>query len=322
MENKTLRIGSRGSELALWQARWVARELQKHHPWLETTLEVIRTTGDRVLDSPLAAIGDKGLFTKEIEEALRAGRIDIAVHSLKDLPTLVPAGLVIGAVCRREDVRDVFIPHPDNPVRTLKEQLYGALIATGSLRRKCQLLALRPDVTVVDLRGNLHTRMKKLEESTWQGIILARAGVVRLGLDQAIGEVIPADVILPAVGQGALAIEMREGDAEVAETLEGLADASTTFATTAERALLRRLEGGCQVPIGAHGRLVERNGSIPELRLDAMVGSLDGKTIVRGRIHGQPEEADDLGRKLAETLLQGGAEQILRSIRPASHEPA
>ncbi len=323
MTSKTLRIGSRGSALALWQARWVERELKRHAPGLVISIEIIRTTGDKVLDSPLSKIGDKGLFTKEIEEALLDGRIDLAVHSLKDLPTQLPAGLTIGAVCEREDVRDVFIPHPANTHTTLLGQPEGAQIATGSLRRKCQLLAARPDFRIVDIRGNLNTRMKKLEQSSWEGMILARAGVVRLGWEKAIGETIPARLMLPAVGQGALGIEIRAGDGETGSLIKPLAHLKTTQATTAERSLLRRLEGGCQVPIGTYARLEENEGTI-QLVLDAMVGSLDGSTIIRGSLHGDPSAADALGSTLAATLLAAGADRILQGIRTESgpHEPA
>jgi hydroxymethylbilane synthase len=315
MKSKRVRIGSRGSDLALWQARWVQGEVLRLYPGCEVTLEVIKTTGDKILDAPLSKIGDKGLFTREIETALLEGRIDIAVHSLKDLPTELPDGLGIGAVCKREDPRDVFVPHPSNSVRQLLAQPQGATIATGSLRRKCQIAALRPDLEILDIRGNLNTRFKKLEASTWQGMILARAGVVRLGWENRIGETMEADVILPAVGQGALGIEIRSGDQEIARTVEALTDVPTLQGTTAERALLRTLEGGCQVPIGAYGRVVPTSNGAPLLTLDALVGSLDGKTVVRGKIEGKPAEADALGATLAARLLADGAEEILRQIR-------
>jgi len=316
--SNVVRIGSRGSDLALWQARWVQRQLQERHQGLETYIDIIKTAGDKILDSPLSAIGDKGLFTREIETALLNGAIDLAVHSLKDLPTELPAGLVIGAVSKREDVRDVFIPHPRNPLRSLLQQPRGARIATGSLRRKCQLMNLRRDFEVIDLRGNLNTRLRKLEESDWGGMILARAGVVRMGWEHLIGESIPPEVILPAVGQGALGIEIREGDRRVSELIGSVNHGPTVRATTAERALLRRLEGGCQVPIGAFARIASDERDIHTLRIDAMVGSLDGRTIVRAKTHGAPEEGETLGINLAETLLAGGADAILRSIR----EPA
>jgi hydroxymethylbilane synthase len=310
-----LRIGTRGSELALWQAHWVQSELRRIHPALTVTITIIKTTGDKVLDAPLSAIGDKGLFTREIEHALLAGEVDIAVHSLKDLPTQLPAGLMLGVICDREDVRDVFIPHPGNPVRTLMDQPPGARIATGSLRRKCQLLHLRPDLSIIDIRGNLNTRMKKLEASNWAGMLLARAGVVRLGWQDRIGESLDPLTILPAVGQGALGIEIRTQDPVVAALLAPLHHPGTAAAALAERALLRRLEGGCQVPIGTFGRLDRTAGGEERLALDAIVGSLDGRTVVRGRKHGLPGQPEVLGRELAEELIAQGAGVILDEIR-------
>ncbi len=314
MKASVLRIGSRGSDLALWQARWVESEIRRIAPDCRISLEVIRTKGDRILDSPLSAIGDRGLFTREIEEALLEGRIDCAVHSLKDLPTELPGGLALGAVCRRGDVRDVFIPHPLNEVRTLLAQKQGASIATGSLRRKSQILARRPDLRIIDIRGNLNTRMNKLRESDWAGMILACAGVSRLGWEESIGEIIPVDVILPAVGQGAIGVEIRSGDQPTASVLAGLNDGATASAVEAERALLRMLEGGCQVPIGAFARRGP-DGERDVLYMDAMVASLDGGKVVRGKTHGPASASGEIGKALAETLIAGGAGAILREIR-------
>jgi hydroxymethylbilane synthase len=324
VKNNLVRIGSRGSDLALWQAQWVEERLTRHDPSLRVTMTVVKTKGDKVVDSPLAKIGDKGLFTREIEQALLEKRIDLAVHSLKDLPTELPAGLMVGAVCTREDVRDVFIPRPGSRVRTLKDQPDGAVIATGSLRRKCQLLHIRPDLQIVDVRGNLNTRMKKLAVSDWAGMILARAGVVRLGWEEQIGEVIATDDILPAVGQGAIGIEIRSPDDTTVGRIGFLADETATRSALAERALLRRLEGGCQVPIGAYARMEFPDKGQGLLVIDAMVGSLDGVHVVRGRRSGDPHHAEDIGRLLAEDLLARGADRILQEIRPAdgSHEPA
>jgi len=322
MKTEALKIGSRGSDLALWQAHWVQRTLMEHFKNLEVTVTIIKTTGDKILDSPLSKIGDKGLFTREIEHALLEGEVDLAVHSLKDLPTMLPEGLTIGAICKREDVRDVFVPHPANPLKTLLNQSQGAKIATGSLRRKCQLLARRPDFEIIDIRGNLHTRMKKLEDSNWAGMILARAGVVRLGWEEKIGETIPADTILPAVGQGALGIEVRSDDKRIQNFVGGLHHLPTAQAATAERSLLRRLEGGCQVPIGTHGRVETDKTGMRTLYLDAMVGSLDGKLIVRGKVHGKPGDAETLGTRLAETLIAGGARDILQEIRRVASREA
>ncbi len=319
MTDRRLVIGSRGSELALWQARWVQNALLRHFPDLDITVEVIKTTGDKILDAPLSRIGDKGLFTREIETALLQHRIDIAVHSLKDLPTVLPQGLVLGAICEREDVRDMFIPHPRNPVRGLREQPQGAKIATGSLRRKCQLLHLRPDFQIVDIRGNLNTRFRKLEESEWAGMVLARAGVVRLGWTDRIGEAIAPETILPAVGQGALGIELRSDDERTASFVKALHHEQTACAALAERALLRTLEGGCQIPIGAYGR-VEKEGDSDVLKLDAIVGSIDGKTIVRGSTSSKPSEPEQVGRELAQQLLRTGADRILEEIRRLGHQ--
>lgn len=310
--NKTIRIGTRGSDLAVQQARWVRQELETRWPDCTITIEIIRTKGDRILDAPLAKIGDKGLFTREIEEALLAGAIDLAVHSLKDLPTDLPPGLTIGAISRREDVRDAFIPHPRNPERTLLGQPSGATIATGSLRRRCQILSLRPDFTVTDVRGNLDTRMRKLEKSTWGGMLLARAGLARLGWEKIIGETLSAEMILPAVGQGALGVEIRTNDEQVRSQVTVMAHHDTALAAGAERALLRRLGGGCQVPVGAYGRV--ESGV---LKLDAMVGSPDGATVVRGSVAGDPQQSEALGVSLAEHLLDRGADRILASLRAA-----
>ncbi len=306
-------IGSRGSQLALWQAHWVKKTLEEHHPHLEVRLEIIKTTCDAILDSPLSQIGDKGLFTKEIEHALLDKSIDLAVHSLKDVPTALPPGLTIGAISRREDVRDVFIAHPHKRHKTIDEVPKGGTIATGSLRRRSQLLHRRPDLSIIDLRGNLNTRFAKLEASSWDGMILARAGVVRLEMAQRISETISLEHMLPAVGQGALGLELREEDRDVLALLKPIHSEATFRATESERALLRVLEGGCQIPLGAYGR-IENN----ELSLDAIIGSLDGKRIVRGSIKGAPEDARTLGEQLARTLIASGGKAILDEIRSAA----
>jgi hydroxymethylbilane synthase len=310
-----LRIGTRGSALALWQARWVEEALRRRHPGLAIRLDVIKTTGDRILDSPLSAIGDKGLFTREIEHALLRNDIDLAVHSLKDLPTELPAGLALGAVTEREDVRDVFIPHPGSTRRRLQDLPPGSVLATGSLRRRAQLLAMGRGFQVVDLRGNLNTRMRRLEESDWAGIILARAGVVRLGWEEKIGETIDPRVMLPAVGQGALGIEIRDNDIRTRGLVASLDHEPTRQAAAAERALLHRLEGGCQVPLGTIARLEGAGAENQRLVLEAVVATLDGAQVVRGEVAGTPGEAERLGIRLAEQLLAGGADAILRQIR-------
>lgn len=315
MVHEVLRIGTRGSDLALWQARWVEQQLGVIHPFLAITTVIIKTKGDKILDSPLSKIGDKGLFTREIENALLEDEVDLAIHSLKDLPTALPAGLRIGAISLREDVRDVFLPHPSNPARTLGQQAKGARIATGSLRRKCQLLNFRPDFSVVDIRGNLRTRINKLDESDWAGMILAKAGVLRLGWESRIGETIPIEMMLPAVGQGALGVEIRDGDTRVADLVAPLNHRETELTTSAERSLLRTLEGGCQVPIGTFSRILKN-----KLVLTALVGELDGSAIVRGEREGTPDAAVEIGKELAEELLRRGADRILKSIRSGGQQ--
>lgn len=316
MSQGTIVIGSRGSDLALWQANWVQAQLRLAHPDLEVPIKIIKTKGDKILDSPLSKIGDKGLFTREIENELLDGDIDLAVHSLKDLPTQLPDGLTIGAITEREDVRDAFIPHPTNSIASLWEQSQGARIATGSLRRKSQILSIRPDFEMIDIRGNLNTRMKKLEESDWAGMILAAAGVKRLGWVSKIGEHLDTGKILPAVGQGALGIEIRAHDERVATIVRGLHHKATAAGTLAERSLLRRLEGGCQVPIGAHGvSSFEEISGKEILTLTAFVGSLDGSESLRDLITGETEEAEALGIRLAELLRSKGADRILAGIR-------
>lgn len=303
-------VGTRGSELALWQSRWVAGELARLYPSLHIETIIIKTTGDKILDSPLSKIGDKGLFTKEIEKALIDSKIDLAVHSLKDIPTVVTPGLIIGAVSEREDVRDVFISHPKKKHSSLLAVPKKGTVATGSLRRKCQLLNLRPDLHIVDIRGNLNTRKTKLENSEWDGMLLAKAGVTRLGWAEMITEILEPTTILPAVGQGALGIEIREEDEFVSSLIAPLNHRPTEVATVGERALLRFLEGGCQVPIGTFGRI--HDGIF---LLDAIVGSLDGKRVVRGTISGNPENSAELGTTLAQELLEKGADKILEEIR-------
>lgn len=314
---ETLTLGTRGSQLALWQTEWVKGELTKAFPSLDIRVEVIKTTGDKILDSPLAKIGDKGLFTREIEQALLDGRIDLAVHSLKDLPTELPDGLTIGAITAREDVRDVFISHPAKRHRSVDEIPPGGTLATGSLRRRAQLLHWRPDLVTAELRGNLNTRFAKLDASHWDGMILAKAGVTRLGWADRIAETLATDRMLPAVGQGALGIEIRSGDGRTGRYVSALADGAATISTLGERALLRTLEGGCQVPIGAHGR-VEKDVFI----LDAVIASLDGKQLYRGRVSGATAASESLGVELARTLLKSGGKAVLEQIRNTEPAPA
>lgn len=303
-------IGTRGSELALWQAHWVEQELLRRIPGLQIDVKTIKTTGDKILDSPLSRIGGKGLFTKELERALLDRRVDLAVHSFKDIPTEIQRGLTIAAVCEREDVRDVFISHPGKQYKQLADVPLNGTIATGSLRRKSQLLCRRPDLTIVDIRGNLGTRIEKLKASAWDGMLLAKAGVTRLGRAELIAEIFSPTEFLPAVGQGALAIETREEESDVVKTVQLLDHTPTRQATLGERALLRRLEGGCQIPIGAYGRIEEG-----VFRLDAVIGSLDGKRTVRSSIEGPAGQSVQLGISLAEKLLAEGGEAILDEIR-------
>jgi len=309
MQNN-VRIGTRGSELALWQTNHVKSLLERLFPHLSIDIEIIKTTGDKILDAPLAKIGDKGLFTKELELALLDNRIDLAVHSLKDIPTQIPKGLAIAAILEREDVHDVFIAHPSAMITAFAELPSGATIATGSLRRKCQLLNVRPDLRIVELRGNINTRMKKLDESTWDGMILAKAGVTRLGWTNRITDILPLETMLPAVGQGALAIETRIGDLRANEILHSLHHQPTADAVSAERALLRELEGGCQVPIGARGTIHET-----KLHLEAVIGNLDGTKLLRGSRSGSIADADTIGVELAQELLDRGGREILEQLR-------
>lgn len=306
-------IGSRGSELALWQSNWVKRELEKRLPRLAVEIVVIKTKGDKIADSPLSNLGRKGIFTREIDEALLDRRIDLSVHSLKDLPTQIPENLTIRAITEREDVHDVFISHPKKNCKSLNDLPRGAKIATGSLRRKSQLLHYRRDLEIVDIRGNVLTRLQKLDSSDWDGTVLAKAGLMRLNLIDRITEVIPTDVLLPAIGQGALAVEVRTDNQRAMKLVRAMNHEATELATSAERTLLRCLEGGCQVPVGAYARI--ENGT---LKMNAFIGTLDGKTLIRSTIHGDPARADNIATTLAETLLQSGGEKILREIRPST----
>jgi hydroxymethylbilane synthase len=303
-------IGSRGSELALWQTRWVQKELVSRFPGMTIAIKVVKTKGDKILDAPLSKIGDKGLFTKELERELLDGTVDIAVHSMKDIPTKVEEGLAVVAICEREDVSDVFVANAKKRLARLSDVPANGTIATGSLRRRCQLLKMRPDLTIVEVRGNLGTRIDKLNASDWDGMLLAKAGLSRLGHSALITETLSPEQFLPAVGQGALAIEAREDDDAVAQVVGSLDHLPTRQATIGERALLRKLEGGCQIPIGAYGRI--QNGTF---HLDAIIGSLDGKKSVRASISGGPEESDRLGTELAERLLASGGDAILEEIR-------
>jgi hydroxymethylbilane synthase len=312
-----MRIGSRGSELAVRQAMAVARGLTAHEPGIAVEHIVVQTTGDRVSGTPLAMIGVKGLFTKELEEALLEGRIDIAVHSLKDMPTVCPEGLAVGVALPREDPRDVLVASPGTTLGSLPP---GSRVGTSSLRRRAQLLGRRPDLTVVDVRGNVATRLDKLDRGECDALVLARAGLIRLGLSHRVAEVIEVDVMTPAVGQGALAVESRVADRRANGLLHALDHRPTRLATMAERAFLKRLDAGCQLPVGALGTW--QDGT---LTLVGIVADVHGRGSVRGTDVASVEvdsDAAGTGTRLADRLLMDGARQFLDQARPAKGQAA
>jgi len=304
---KLLRIATRGSALALWQANHIRERLAQLHG-IESELIRIRTSGDKFQGASVAQVseqaGTKGIFIKELEEALLAGTADLAVHSMKDVPTENPAGLVFPAITKREDVRDCLISRDG---AKLKDLASGARVGTSSLRRQAQLRHHRPDLELLDLRGNVDTRLKKVAAGEFDAIVLATAGMNRLGVSDKITQILPPEIMLPAVGQGALGIETRADDRETLRLVAALDEPESHEAVTAERALLRELEGGCQVPLGAWAR--RENG---ELRLEACVFSADGKEFVRKDLRGRPEEAEELGVRLGQILIEAGADRILR----------
>lgn len=307
MKKTIIVIGSRGSELALWQSRFVKKEIEKINRNVSVEIKIIKTKGDKILDVALSKIGDKSLFTKELEIELLNKSIDIAVHSLKDLQTKIPSGLLLGAVSKRHAVEDVLIAR--NKGATIFNIRENAVIATGSLRRKSQLLHIRPDFKIEEIRGNVPSRIEKFFKSKWDGIILARAGVERLKLNKFISSVIEKEDIVPAVSQGALGIEVHEDNKFVLEILNSLHDENTYSAVLAERELLRTLEGGCQVPIGAYAE-VKPNG----LYLDAYVGTIDGSLAFRSKLKGSKYNPEQLGNRLARDLIKAGAKEILDDI--------
>jgi hydroxymethylbilane synthase len=303
-----LTIGSRGSKLALWQAEWVRKRLNELHPRTEVSIEIIKTSGDVQKDAPLAIIGGKGVFTKELEEALLDGRIDLAVHSLKDLPTILPDGLTIAAISEREDARDALVLREDlkldePSIRNLPE---GSVVGTSSPRRLSQLKHLRPRLAIKELRGNVDTRLRKLDAGEYDAVILASAGLRRLGLAHRISAPLEIEEMLPAVGQGALAVETRSADEETVSLLASLDDWPTRAACTSERSLLRALGGGCQLPIAAHAIFHEER-----LRLYGLVASISGETIIRDSLEGAASDAEQLGSELAMRLRERGAELLL-----------
>lgn len=300
-----IRIGTRDSQLALWQAEWVKNQLTTLYPQHRFELVPMKTKGDKILDVPLAKIGDKGLFTKELENGLLNNELDMAVHSLKDMPTLLPGGLMISAFCEREEPRDVFLSKSGTTLEALPE---GAIIGTSSLRRKAQLKHFRPDLSFMDLRGNLQTRWRKLQESNMQGIVLAAAGVKRLGWEERITQILSEDMMLSAVGQGSIAIEIVEDRLDIQELLSKLNHSPTEKAVRAERALMRKLEGGCQVPIGALAEVVNE-----QIFLRGMVASVDGVRLIRAEAKGI--DPDTVGNEVANHLITLGANSILAEIR-------
>jgi len=304
--SRALILGTRGSKLAVHQSEWVQARLQELAPGVTISLKRIQTSGDKILDVPLAKIGGKGLFVKEIEDALLSREIDLAVHSMKDVPTALPDGLDILCVPPREDARDALITRDGCRLDELKP---GARIGTSSLRRQAQLLHHRPDFVIEMLRGNLDTRLRKLREGQYDAIVLAAAGLRRLGWDAEITEYLPVELSLPAIAQGALGIEARRDDAVVRELLGRFEHQPTRTTVTAERALLHRLEGGCQVPIAAHALLDGES-----LRLDGLVASVDGRRMIRQHIQGRATDAHQLGTTLAERLLSAGGDVILKEI--------
>jgi hydroxymethylbilane synthase len=299
-----LRIGSRGSQLALWQANHISALLRARGH--EVEIEIIHTTGDKITDVALAMVGTKGMFTKEIEEALADGRVDLAVHSLKDLPTELPPGFEIAAITERQDPRDAFCSRLYSKIEELP---HAARVGTSSLRRQAQLKAIRPDLDIHPLRGNVDTRLRKLEQGEYDAIILAASGLNRLGTTELIKQIIPAEIMCPAAGQGALGIEIREGDAATRQHLEFLNDDDARAATTCERALLNSLGGGCQVPIGAFAAI--RNG---KLHLDAIVADPDGSKLLRESRDGDLNNPEALGNAVGKTLLGRGGDEILDAV--------
>jgi len=304
---KILNIGTRASKLALWQANWVKSALIQAYPQQNIELVTIKTKGDKILDVPLAKVGGKGLFVKEIEQALLDGRIDIAVHSMKDMPSEIPAGLCIGAIPTREDSADVLISKNGLHLSELK---HGGVIGTSSLRRGAQIRHMRPDIIIVPLRGNVETRLKKLQTENMDAVVLAAAGVKRLNLEHRITEYLDPDIMLPAVGQGALSIEIRQNDPDIQSIIKTLDDPPTRAIVTGERAFLNYLGGSCQVPIAGHGE-INRN----TFNLTGLVADLDGSRILKATLSGSTDSTETIGIRLAQQLLDQGADKILEKLQ-------
>jgi hydroxymethylbilane synthase len=306
VNGEVIRIATRQSPLALWQAEHVALRLREAHPGLKTELVRMTTRGDQILDAPLAKVGGKGLFVKELEQGMLEDRADIAVHSMKDVPVEFPDGLHLAAILTREDPRDAFVSNRYSSFRDLPE---NARIGTSSLRRQCQIKAHLPECETLDLRGNVNTRLSRLDNGEFDAIILASAGLKRLGAGERITESLAIELSLPAIGQGAIGIECRSGDTHINTLLQALNDESTAVLVRAERAMNERLQGGCQVPIAGYAQM-----QAGQIRLQGLVGSPDGKTIIRGDISGMPDQARVLGVRLAEELLERGAASILQAL--------
>ena len=301
-----IRIGTRKSKLALWQANYVASQLKKHFPDIEVELVKITTKGDKILDVPLAKVGGKGLFVKEIEEAMLRNEIDIAVHSLKDVPTYFPEGLGLVAITEREDPRDAFLSVKYSSIEEMPE---GAVLGTSSLRRKAQILEKRKDLVIKDLRGNVDTRIRKLEEGQYDGIILAYAGLKRLGLENKVKQIFEPDYMIPAVAQGFLGIEARLDDEETKRVVSVLNHRESELRAKAERAFLKTLEGGCQVPLAGYAEMIDG-----VLKITGFVSDLEGKRVFKDTVEGKPEDAESLGETLANKLLEAGAKEVLEEI--------
>lgn len=303
---KTLKIATRQSPLALWQAEYIRARLQELHPDLTVELVKFVTQGDKILDTPLAKIGGKGLFVKELEAALLDGRADLAVHSMKDVPMALPEGLTLAVICEREDPLDAFV---SNQFEKFADLPQGAKVGTSSLRRKSQILKQRPDLQIIDLRGNVGTRLAKLDDGQYDAIILASAGLKRLGLSERIRHCLTPDISLPAVGQGALGLECRAADNEVLSLIQPLLHQETDVCVRAERAFNAYLEGGCQVPIAGYATL--QNGQI---HIEGRVGSTDGQTLLRAELTDEASNAQQLGENLARNLLDQGAGELLKAL--------
>ncbi len=306
MNQHAIRIATRKSPLAMWQAEHVAARLREAHSGIEVEILGMSTQGDKILDTPLAKIGGKGLFVKELEQRMLEGDADIAVHSMKDVPVELPDGLHLSVVLEREDPRDAFVSNAHAEMAALPQ---GARVGTSSLRRQCQLTDRRPDLEIIALRGNVNTRLRKLDDGDYDAIILASAGLLRLGFAERIRSFISTDQSLPAIGQGAIGIECRSDDEQTNQLLAPLHHGPTAVCVGAERALNQRLEGGCQVPIGGHATLAD-----DQLYLRGLVGTVDGSEIVRSEIRGPQADGERLGRSLAEELLENGAARILREL--------